>query len=216
MKRTIPAAALSATLALTLCLAGPAHAEWYAGATAGQSKSKFNADNLAGQFLDFGYTTTQMQTDTRDNTYRVFGGYQLNKYLAFEGGYADLGEFGVRSTLAPAGTFDKRFAVKGYDVSAVGTWPVVDKLTLFARAGVFRSERKTRYAASGAVELLPSVIDSKQTQNKATYGAGLMFDLTNQITLRAELTQHRGFSDELLSGLRNIDAYGVGVVYRFR
>jgi OmpA-OmpF porin, OOP family len=203
-----------ATVALFMAL--PAQAHWYAGATAGESRTKINGDNLSAQFLDFGYSDAQTQTNTRGTAFRVYGGYQLNRYIGVEAGYADLGKSSIRTNVVPTGTFERRIKTTGLDVSVVSTLPVTSKFALFARAGAFMSERKTSFATSGDVELLAGVQGSTERQTKATFGAGATYDFTTNIALRAEATQTRKYADELLSQNRNIDTYSIGVQYRFR
>jgi OmpA-OmpF porin, OOP family len=201
---------------IALLMAVPAHAEWYAGITAGESRTKINGENLNAQFLDFGYSDAQTQTDTRATAFRMFGGYQLNRYIGIEAGYADLGKSSIRTNVVPTGTFERRIKTAGIDVSIVGTLPVTNKLALFARAGAFMSERKTSFATSGDVELLSGVQGTIERQTKATFGAGAAYDFTTNIALRAEASQSRKYADELLSQSRNIDIYSIGVQYRFR
>lgn len=203
-----------ATVALLITV--PAQAQWYAGANAGESRTKINGDNLSVQFLDFGYSDAKTQTDTRSTAFRVFGGYQLNRYIGVEAGYADLGESNIRANVIPTGVFERRIKTTGFDVSVVGTLPVTSKFALFARAGAFMSERKTSFATSGDVELLASVQGSTERQTKATFGAGVTYDFTKNIALRAEVSQTRKYPDELLSQNQNIDVYSMGVQYRFR
>jgi OmpA-OmpF porin, OOP family len=202
-------------IAVTCLLATQVHAQWYAGGMIGEARGKGSIENLAEQFLDLGYTASQSQADKRDITFRVFGGYQLNRYFAIEGGYADLGKFDVRSTTVPTGTFEQTTKTTGFDVSAVAILPLRERLNLFARVGAFLSERKTDYVASGAVEILQNLSNEKQRQTKVVYGAGVSYDLSQRIALRAEWARHEGFGNALLTGSRNVDAYSVGIAYRF-
>jgi len=193
-----------------------AHAEWYVGATAGESRTKLNGENLSAQFLDFGYRDAQTQTDTSSAAFRVFGGYQLNRYIGVEAGFADLGKSSIRTNVVPTGTFARRIKTTGLDVSIIGTLPVTNKFAVFARAGAFMSERKTSFATSGDVELLSGVQGGTERQTKATFAAGVTYDFTKDIALRAEASQMRKYADELLSQNRNIDTHSMGVQYRFR
>jgi OmpA-OmpF porin, OOP family len=209
--------AITITIAtVALLSAVPAHAQWYAGITAGESRIKMNGENLNAQFLDFGYSDVRTQTDTRDTAFRIFGGYQINRYFGIEAGYADLGKFSIRTDVVPTGTFERRIKTTGFDISVVGTLPVTSKLALFARAGAFMSERKTSFVTSGDIELLSGVRGSTERQTKATFGVGATYDFTKNIALRAEVSQTRKYLDELLSENHNIDVYSMGVQYRFR
>lgn len=194
----------------------PAHAQLYAGISAGESRTKLNGESLNAQFLDFAYSSSQTETDQRGAAYRVFGGYQLNRYVGLEAGYVDFGKSNIRANVVPTGSFERRIKTVGVDISLVGTVPVTERLALFARAGALSSERKTRYAASGDVEILAGVQGSTARQTKAVLGAGLTYNFTNSIALRAEFAQTDKFPDELLSEKSRIDMYSVGLQYRFR
>lgn len=193
-----------------------ANAQFYAGVSAGESGTRLNGENLNAQFLDFGYTSAQTETDRRGTAYRVFGGYQLNRYLAVEAGYVDFGKSTVRTSVVPTGDFERRITTLGVDINLVGTLPINERLALFARAGALSSERQTRYAASGDVEILAGVQGATARQTKAVLGAGLTYDFTKNIALRAEFAQTDKFPDELLSGKSRINMYSVGLQYRFR
>jgi OmpA-OmpF porin, OOP family len=212
MKQTINAALIAA--ALVVCT--PAHAQWYAGATGGEARSRGSAEGLAEQYLDLGYTSSQSQADKRDAAYRVFGGYRFNRHFALEAAYADLGKFTVNSTVVPTGTFAQNIKTTGFDVSAIATLPVTEKFNLFARAGAFRSERKIDYAASGSVEILQNLSTEKQRQTRGLYGIGATYDLTQRIALRAEWTRHERLGNPLVTGSRDIEVFSLGVAYRFR
>lgn len=201
---------------IALLFASSAHAQFYVGATGGTSKSKLNADGLNVQFLDLGFTASRTQTDDNDSSARVFGGYQINRYLAVEAGYADLGELSFGAVVQPMGSLTKRIKTSGYDLSALVMYPVTDRFNVFARAGAARLERKSSFLTTGSVELLSAIIaNDKTTQNKTTFGAGVTFGITKNIWMRAEYAQYRRFQDELLEGNQKIENYMLGVQYRF-
>ena len=136
--------------------------------------------------------------------------------MGIEAGYVDLGKYSIRADVVPAGTFERQINTTGFDVSVVGTLPLTNKLALFARVGAFASERKTRFQASGTVELLNGVQASTARQTKAVFAAGVTVDITNRIALRAEVTQTEKYGDELLSQKTRNEMYSVGLQYRFR
>jgi OmpA-OmpF porin, OOP family len=204
-----------ALTAVAILITLPAQAQLYAGATAGESRTKLNGENLTSQFLDFGYSDAQTQSSQRASAYRVFGGYQLNGYVGVEAGYADFGTSRIRTSVVPQGAFERRIDTTGFDLSLVGTLPVTNKFRLFARAGAFMNERRTNFSTAGNIELLNGVQGMKERKTSATYGAGVIFDLTPKIALRAELAQTEKYSDILLSQTSRIDMYSIGLQYRF-
>ncbi|MBI3714938.1 MAG: outer membrane beta-barrel protein [Betaproteobacteria bacterium] len=171
---------------------------------------------MTTQFLDLGFTSAQTDNDTRGDAWRAFGGYQLHRYVALEAGWTDLGRFGFRSSVTPAGSLEERFSVKGFDAGVVGRWPVTEHIHLLARAGVFRAERKASFAATGSVDLLAGTVNMRtQKSSKSTFGAGADVDLTPHFTVRGEWARYRGLGDDLLQGSSNIDTYTIGLIYRF-
>jgi OmpA-OmpF porin, OOP family len=211
LKKTIT----SVFVTSTLLLATHAHAQWYVGATAGEAQHKQKTESFATQFLDLGYSASQTRTDNRGSAYRVFGGYQLHRYVAVEAGYVDLGKFNLTSTVVPAGTLERRSSVKGFDVGVVGLLPLTTKLVSFVRIGAFRSKRKEQLSASGSIELLPTITDVNERQTKLTYGIGLTYDVTKNVGLRGEWNQYRRYNDALLETVSNINMVSLGLVYRF-
>ena len=78
---------VAAAGALTLVW-NTANAQWYAGASFGQSKMKDASSQLVGTSFD----------DT-DNAWKVYGGYQFHRNVGVEFGYINLGTFKVRAAV---------------------------------------------------------------------------------------------------------------------
>ena len=55
---------------------------WYFGGNGGPSHTDVDEDRIAADLLAQGYTTTFMDDNERDTGFKVFGGYQFNKYFA--------------------------------------------------------------------------------------------------------------------------------------
>ncbi len=70
--------------------------------------------------------------DDSDESLKLFGGYNFNKYLALEGGFTDLGEFDL--DLLP----DTSVEVDGVQFVAVGNLPIHEKFSFFSKAGAYR------------------------------------------------------------------------------
>ncbi len=78
---------------------------------------------------------TSMTQDNRDAAYKLFGGYQLNRNLALEAGYFDLGNFGFVANTSPPGTVSGRARLRGVNLDLVGTIPLTDRFAALARLG---------------------------------------------------------------------------------
>ena len=70
--------ALNATPALAQLREGPYA---YGGLSVGQSRAKVDENRIANSQLGLGLTTSSVTSDETDTAYRVFGGYQINRWV---------------------------------------------------------------------------------------------------------------------------------------
>ena len=104
MNKRITPIAVAALAVIGLSAAAPSYAQWYVGGSIGKSDIKFNNAAQSDQFLDLGFTNPSTVSNTKDTGYRLFGGYQLHKYIAVEAAYVDLGRFSFRTDVTPRGS----------------------------------------------------------------------------------------------------------------
>ena len=60
---------------------------WYLGAGIGKSSANIDQQKIALDLQNAGFTVNNVSRDRRDDSYKLYGGYQLMPYLALEGGY---------------------------------------------------------------------------------------------------------------------------------
>lgn len=185
--RLLNGSSKAAALALAAACAGPALAQstapaghLYAGATVGQVR----------------WSPACSTCDNMDSALRVFGGYQVNRILAAEVGYANLGETRGTGVL-----------VKGnsWDASIVAGWPVAGALSVHGRLGAYRANLKGGSALAG-----------QQHDNYGlTYGLGAQFDATPNLGLRFDWQEYSGAGG---SGIPHSDIrlLSLGALWRFR
>lgn len=108
--------------------------------------------------------TDKSQLSDDDTSYKVFAGYRLNSYLAFEGAFVDLGQFE-----------DKNLDFDGKSVQAAAHigFPIGDRLRVFGSVGAHA------WDADGNA-------NDDDTGVDLTYGAGVEFDVFRNIGIRAE------------------------------
>src|SRR5678815_5716226 len=94
----------------------------YVGASIGAAKARQVCENASN-------------CDEDETGYKAFVGYKVNKYLAAEGGFQYFGMFGRNS---------QGISATAFDLLAVGSYPVLDQLSLYARAGAFFSSLKSK------------------------------------------------------------------------
>ena len=202
------AAALVLTMSPSVFADG---AGWYTGFNAGQSRAKIDDTRIADGLLDDGFSTTSISNDDLHFGFKAFGGYAFNRYFALESGYFNLGKFGFTADTLPAGSLRGDVKLQGANFDAVGSVPLGDKFSLFARAGVNYADAKDSFAGTGAV----AVIDPSPHKWAANYkfGFGAEYDFTRFIGVRLEAERYR--IDDAVGNKGDVDLYTAGLVFRF-
>ncbi|MDZ4261882.1 MAG: outer membrane beta-barrel protein, partial [Pseudomonadota bacterium] len=116
---------------------------WYGGLNIGQTHESINDGAIATNEMGGGLTS--LTDDDRDNGYKLFAGYQLNDNFALEAGYFDLCQFGSRAVKGQEGSLKTRAKTRGFNIDLVGSLPMTEKLSAFARAGAHYYEAKDRF-----------------------------------------------------------------------
>ena len=165
--------------ALAGTLASPAFADEWSGIRLGLNLSSANLEG------DFSFAplgaTENLNSDTFG--YGLMGGWGLNKWLAFEATLEDGPQFKDDSAfqpLTPASAFVRTgINVKGAEITAVGSWWITPKFSLFGRAGMF------------AWKAEQTVTTGDYTQPKSTWARGSTddtgFDPVAGVGLQTEL-----------------------------
>ena len=201
-----------ATLAVIACpLAMADSSGWYIGANVGQSRATIDNQRIANGLLQSGLVTTSISDRDRNTGFKFFGGYQLNRYFALEGGYFDLGRFGFTSTTLPAGSLDGNIRLRGLDFDAVGFLPITEKLSAFGRIGLIYAQARDNFSGTGAVTVLTPSPRKNATNYK--FGVGLQYALTPSLGMRLEAERYR--IDDAVGNKGDIDLLSVGLIYRF-
>jgi len=119
----------------------------YGGLSFGRATTSFDERAIAGSLLGAGTSVTSLSSDTRGNAFKLFGGYQINRNMAVEAGYFNLGKFGFSADTTPAGTLDGRMRIQGANLDLVGLLPLTTNLS----APVARSTRAHARASTPPV-----------------------------------------------------------------
>ncbi len=183
----------------------------YGGLAVGQARAKVDHERITAGLLDVGLTTTAMTLDERHGAYKLFGGYQFNRYLAIEAGYFRLGRFGFTSTTRPAGSLDGQIRLQGIHLDVVGSIPLGGGLSLFGRVGAQHAQARDRFRATGAVTVQNP--DPKHDEVNPKVGLGLQLELTAAITLRGEVERYR--IDDAVGNRGDINVFSLGLVFPF-
>lgn len=208
-KTGISVLVLTAAAAAQGAMAAEPVAAWYLGAGAGQSRAKLDGSSINAVLAGTGATAGATAKDETDFSYKLFLGYQFNKYVAVEAGYFNLGEYSFTTTTVPAGTL--RGTLKnhiGTNFDVLGILPFADRFSLYGRLGIQTS--KTTDLFSGVAVANPAPSKTK-TDYKLGFGAG--FDVTKNIGVRGEWERYR-ISDGF-SGRADVDVFSASLLYKF-
>lgn len=189
---SVPSIGMAQSTMSTMTHMGP-EAGWYVGGSVGQSKIDCSTGGVPG-----------VSCDDSDTAFRVLGGYQFNKYLGAELGYADLG----KATISGAG-ISASVEAKAWDLVAVGRVPLADKFSLFGKLGMYRADSDL----SSNTALIPASSDSN---TDVTYGLGAQYDFNKNLGVRAEWQQYKKVGGDSTGGEGDVDVMSLGVVYRFK
>lgn len=163
---------------------------FYFGGALGQSQFK--------EWCDTGGSTTATLpacSDT-DTTWKIFGGYRFNRYIAAEATYVDWGKATATARITATGrTIDVAASQVSYGLAALGALPLGSRFELFGKAGFLNTEQETR--STGTVT---------RDETELHYGLGVKYAFTRNWALRGEWENTDKLKVELLS---------IGVEYRF-
>ena len=157
----------------------PSLSSVYVGGTIGQSEFKDGCNGVS-------------DCDKKDTAWRVLGGYQFNRYFAAELGYHDLGE---------ASASGSSLEGNAWEVVGIGAYPVIDKLSVYGKLGLYRGELES----SGA----------KETNSDLTYGLGVQYDVHKNVGIRGEWQRYNKIGGGNLVET-DVDVLSIGAIYRFQ
>jgi len=186
---------------------------WYIGGGVGQSTAS-NAggcSDLSGLF-DPGFSCSSNNTSTG---WKLFGGYQVNKYLAAEASYVNLGDFKISASgriAAIQATATGSNKASGFSLDAVGTWPISEQFGLIGRIGLFAwTLDSSATASSGGVTATAS---DKPTGTGLDFGVGAKYDFARNLGVRAEYQRFQSIGNDN-TGKSDVDLISASAVYRF-
>ena len=186
-------------------------AGWYGGANLGRSAATIDDARINSSLLGSGFSSSTIVDDDRSTGFKAFGGYQINKNFAVEGGYFDLGKFGYTATTVPAGTLNGNIRLRGLNLDLVGIVPLTDKFSVFGRAGLNYAQARDSFSGTGAV----LVTNPNPRKNDTNYklGLGLQYALSESLAVRAEAERYR--VNDAVGNRGHVDLVSVGLIYRF-
>lgn len=222
MKKWMP---LAAVFGLAGLLAGVAHAQvdatgYYAYLSTGRTQTDRKAE-VDASLINAGVAPGALSSkaDDKDTGWKLQAGYRINRYLAVEGGYADLGSFIYDATAtAPVATRHGDIKTDGWNIDLVGYLPFTDSVTGFGRLGAYRYD--TNLACSGTGIACSNPSRSKKGTS-THYGLGVDWTFARSWFARFEYEVYtrvgEAFNANGTTGTTRADVKmgSVGVGYRF-
>ena len=189
--------------ALSLSSAGAMAQGWFAGGAVGVATQQ-----------DYENGTPLVTTDDSDDSYRVFGGYQISPMQAVVASYLSLG---TAYYDGPGfGGFTDKMSAEGYDISYVAGWAPgqQQRFSLFGSVGVFAFTQNVRYTDS------TGFFKYKDSGTTFSLGIGSEINLsasgTNAWGLHVEYQLFKDVGSRANSGHEHDrDVLSVGITYRF-
>lgn len=202
---------LAALAVIASPFATAADTGWYGGANIGQSRAKIDDARINSGLLANGFATSSIIDRDNSTGGKIFGGYQVNRNFALEGGYFNLGKFGYTANTVPAGTLNGNIRLQGLNLDLVGILPITEKLSAFGRAGVIYAQARDSFTGTGAV----NVTNPNPSKNQANYklGLGMQYAFTDTLAMRAEMERYR--INDAVGNKGDVDLFSVGLVYWF-
>lgn len=183
----------------------------YFGISGGRSRAQIDQSRITSGLAADGLAVDGFDRDESGGTYKLFGGYQFNRWFALEGGYFDLGKFGFDARTTPAGTLKGQLKARGFNLDLVGTLPISEHFSAIARIGAQYARTRDDFSGSGAV----SVADRHPSKSAGGYklGAGLQYELSRSFLVRLEAERYR--IDDAVGRRGDVNTVTLGLVFPF-
>ncbi|NBI41017.1 porin OmpA [[Haemophilus] felis] len=204
MKKTAIALTIAALAAATTAQAAPQANTFYAGAKAGWASLHDGVEQFKG---------TDVKVKRNDATYGVFGGYQITNNFAVELGYDYFGKGKASKADSKAQMLNH-----GAQLTLKASYPVLENLDVYARAGAALVKTKYKYIDVNAPN---NSFSKSSTKVSPVFAGGLEYAFTPALAARLEyqwvkgvgkLTDPAGNREDFTPSIGSVTA---GISYRF-
>lgn len=138
-----------------------------------------NFDNWYGGF-NFGQSKyrgiDETSANTRTEGWKVYGGYQFNKYLGVEGGYVNLNDMTGRT-----GSVVTNMDTDAWTLGAVVSYPITKKFSVMGKLGAAYMLADVNVKNGAAV-----TVRGGDDGYEPNYGVGVSYALLDNLSVRAE------------------------------
>jgi OOP family OmpA-OmpF porin len=151
--------------------ASQASAQGFIGGSIGQSDID---DEIAVELITSG------TVDGKDTAWKIFGGYMFNRHFGLEFAYVDLGEVSYSGSFFGAPVTGGKIEVTGFNISAIGAYPVSEQFSVFGKIGLFIWEAEASDTTGGVP------FSDKEDGTDLSFGVGVSYNFTRNLGVRAE------------------------------
>lgn len=200
---------------LSISTAVIADTGFYAGFGVSAVKADIDRARAIDQWAAAGNSTANVGVRSNTVGFKVFGGYEFNRYVGLELSYADLGTFKAHAQNTAANTrAESAHEVTAYALEAVGTLPVYRGFSVFGKAGAALTSAKDTMSCSGVT--LPGC-GSTVSEDEYNYklGLGAQYAFANGMALRLDVDRYFDVGDRDTTSEATIDTAGLSLSFRF-
>lgn len=170
-------------------------------------KSEFDSTITAAGVLGL-----NSSVDDSDFGYKIQFGYQLDPYVAIEGGYVNLGQANYSASYT-GGTAKAEFKSSGWNVAAVVRAPIYQGLSAFGKFGTIYANVQSDIVATGSGR---SATASPETSEwKPMWGVGASYDINKVVGIRLEYEQFINLGNKNSTGTSDVTLISTGLVLKF-
>ena len=178
------------------------------------SRVNYTSSTLASDLAAAGRTGSG-SVSSSDIGLKAFAGYSFNETFSLEGGYFNMGRFAtVNGTItAPtAATFSGKIEGQGFNLDAVGTFPLANGFSFLGRAG--GAYFQTKASATVTAGSLGGYSNATSNKFVPELGIGAQYDFTKSVAARLEWQRYFKVGNSN-TGTGDIDFLSAGLVVKF-
>ena len=197
-----PLMAVLATV-VTLTLTQPANAQSVGDGYLGGSIVQTTVDD----YCDSGATVTVTNCSDDDTSVKLYGGYNLHKNFAVEGGYIDFGEVKGTGTLTSGFSSPVKSSAKSFFFAGIGKIHIHPKANLFGKFGLHRWD----------AEVETNLVDIDDDDVDLFYGIGGEVALFPNQNIKLRLEYEMFELENFISSGTDADlkSLSLGIIYTF-
>lgn len=157
---------------------------------------------LSGIYLGAGMGSVEpdLSSFTQDVYGQIYVGAEIGRWFAIEAGYHDFGE-------SESSDGQVTLEAEGLSAAAVGRLPIWDLFEVYGRLGLLHWDRDANVGA-GTIDEIKEVFDESSTDGfDATYGLGVLWNLTSSLAVSLEWARQEMDDADL-------DTYGARLTLR--